>query len=84
MRREITEEEAFGLRTYLYGGMESIYQWIASGMSMPVARLVDLLRCAMPEIIRNGVLTGEKVTYQEALNQLETYLLEEGLLLAIK
>jgi len=84
LRREITEEEAFGLRTYLYGGMESIYQWIASGMSMPVARLVDLLRCAMPEIIRNGVLTGENVTYQEALNQLETYLLEEGLLLAIK
>ena len=80
MNREISEEEAFGLRAYLYGGMESIYQWIAGGMGMPVERLVDLLEYAMPEIIKRGIMAGENVAYQEALKELENYLLEEGLL----
>lgn len=82
-KRNINEEEAFALRAYLHGGMESIYEWIAGGMLLPVECLTDLLEKAMPEVIKQWILTGENVPYQEALKVMETYLLEEGLLQAI-
>ena len=83
MHRPIKEEEAFVLRSYLYGGMESIYEWISKGMCLPVERMVELLRLAIPELIAKWILTGEDVPYAEALKKMETYLSEEGLLQAI-
>lgn len=83
MGRSLNEEEAFVLHTYLYGGMEVIYEWIAGGMSMPVERMVSLLELAMPEIMRKWILTGGEVSYKEGLKQMEEYLSKEGLLQAI-
>lgn len=83
MGRNLSKEEDFVLHTYLYGGMEAIYDWIAGGMTTSVERMVELLELAMPELIGKWILTGEEVLYQEALKQMEKYLLEEGLLQAI-
>ena len=83
MKRELREEEFFVLRTYLFGAMEIIYEWIATGMSIPVDQLVDLQELAMPEHIKNWIITGENVPYQGALDKMEQYLLEQGLLQTI-
>lgn len=80
MERALNEEEGFVLRTYLYGGMETIYDWIAGGMTTSVERMVELLELAMPEVIAKWILIGEDVPYKEALKQMEKFLLEEGLL----
>jgi len=81
--RELTEEEIFVLRTYMYGGMETIYEWVNKGMTMPAERLVELLELTIPEVISKWLLTGEDVPYAEALKMMEKYLLAEGLLQAI-
>jgi len=83
MKREMSEEEAFVLRTYLYGGMEAIYDWIAAGMQIEVERMVDLLEFSMPELIAKWILTGEDVPYNAALKMMEEYLAREGLLQGI-
>ena len=83
MKRNLREEEVYVLRTYLLGGMETIYEWIAGGMIMPIERMVELQELAMPELIKQWVLTGENVPYGEALKEMEQYLLEEGLLQGI-
>ena len=83
MKRELREEEFFVLRIYLFGAMEIIYEWIATGMSIPVDQLVDLQELAMPEHIKNRIITGENVPYQGALDKMEQYLLEQGLLQTI-
>jgi len=80
MKRKLTEKEAFGLHLYLYGGMEEIYEWISHGMPVSVERLVELLEFSMPEPLSKWVLSGEGVSYKEALKQMEQYLLDEGLL----
>ena len=80
MKRKISEEEAFVLRTFLFGGMESVYEWIAGGMVMSVEQLVELLELAMPETIKMWVLSGENVPYQEAVQAMENDLAKEGLL----
>lgn len=82
-KRELNEEEKFVLHTYLYGGMEAVYEWIAGGMVMPVVRLADLLELSMPDLIKQCILTGENVPYREALLEMEKYLSEEGLLQGI-
>ena len=83
MGRQSKEEEDFVLHAYLYGGMECIYEWISSGMTTPVERLVDLLELAMPELIKQWIVTGENVPYKEALKEMERFLSEEGLLQGI-
>ena len=80
MGRKLTEEEAFVLHTYLYGGMQAIYDWIAGGMQTPIERMVELLEMSMPELIAKWILTGEDVPYKEALKMMEAYLSKEGLL----
>ena len=80
MLRKLKEEETFVLRTYLYGSMESIYDWISRGMSGSEERMVELLELAMPEFIAKWILTGTNVPYAEALKRMETFLSEEGLL----
>jgi len=81
--RELNEEEAFVLRTYLFGGMETVYEWIAGGMVMPVERVLSLQELAMPEMLKKWVLSDENVPYKEALLMMEQYLSEEGLLRGI-
>ena len=81
--RELNEEEAFVLRTYLFGGMETVYEWIAGGMVMPVERMLSLQELAMPEMLKKWVLSDENVPYKEALLMMEQYLSEEGLLRGI-
>lgn len=78
--RKLKEEETFVLRTYLYGSMERIYDWISRGMSGSEERMVELLELAMPEFIAKWILTGTNVPYAEALKRMETFLSEEGLL----
>lgn len=80
MKRQATEEEAFVLHTYLYGGMEAVYDWIAEGMQVPVERMVELLELSMPGLISKWILTGEGVPYAEAVKMMEEFLLKEGLL----
>jgi len=83
IKRDLSEEEAFVLRTYLFGGMETIYEWIAGGMVMPVDRMLALQELAMPELLKKWVLSDKNVLYEEALKMMEQYLLEEGLLRGI-
>ena len=83
MGRELSEEEAFVLHTYLYGGMQAIYDWIANGMQVSIDRMVELLELSMPELIAKWILTGEDVPYKDALKMMESYLSKEGLLQAI-
>lgn len=83
IKRELSEEESYVLRAYLFGSMETIYEWIAGGMIMPVEHMVDLQELAMPEMIKKCVLSGENVPYKEALNMMEQFLAEEGLLRGI-
>lgn len=80
MKRPVNEEESFVLKTYLTGGMESIYEWVAGGMVMPAEQLVDLLELAMPELLRQWILSGEDVPYEDAIKKMEQYLSDEGLL----
>lgn len=80
LNRQLSEEEAFALRTYLFGGMETMYEWIAGGMLMSPERMLELQELAMPEIVKNGVLSDENVPYKEAIIMMEQYLSEEGLL----
>jgi len=80
LKRELKEEEVFCLRTYIYGGMETVYEWISGGMIMPVDRMSALQELAMPEIVKKVVLSYENVPYEEALKMMEQYLYEEGLL----
>lgn len=80
MQRKLTEEEAFSLHLYVFGGMEEIYEWISHGMPVPVERMVELLEFSMPESVSKWVLSGDGVSYTEALKQMENYLFEEGLL----
>ncbi len=77
--RILNEEECFVLHTYLYGGMQEIYDWISGGMNFSVERMVQLLELAMPEVIRKWILTGEGVPYKEALKMMEQYLKNKGL-----
>lgn len=83
IKRKLKEEESFVLHAYLFGAMETIYEWIAGGMVMPVERKVVLLELAIPELIKPWILSGENVPYKEALKEMEKYLDEEGLLQAI-
>ena len=82
MNRSINEEEAFVLRTFLTGAMESVYEWTAGGMAMPAEKMVEWLELAMPELLKPWILSGENVPYPEALKAMEDYLSEEGLLRA--
>ena len=83
LNRELKEEEAFVLRTYIYGGMETVYEWIAGGMLMSAERMLELQELAMPEIVKKAVLSHENVPYEEALKMMESYISEEGLLQGI-
>lgn len=83
LNRGLKEEEAFGLRAYIYGSMETVYEWIAGGMMMSAERMLELQELAMPEIVKKGVLSHENVPYEEALKMMEQYLSEEGLLRGI-
>lgn len=83
LNRTLNEEEAFCLRTYIYGGMETVYEWIAGGMSMSAERMLELQELAMPEIVKKAVLSHENVPYEEALKMMESYISEEGLLQGI-
>ncbi len=83
LNRELKEEEAFVLRTYIYGGMETVYEWIAGGMLMPTERMLELQELSMPEIVKKAVLSHENVPYEEALKMMESYISEEGLLQGI-
>lgn len=78
--RDLTEEEAFVLRTYLLGSMEAVYEWIAGGMVRPVESMLALQELAMPELIKKWTLSDENVPYKEALRMMEQYLSAEGLL----
>lgn len=80
LNRELKEEEVFCLRTYIYGGMETVYEWIAGGMLISAERMLELQELAMPEIVKKGVLSHENVPYEEALKMMESYILEQGLL----
>lgn len=80
MKRKLKEEESFVLYAYLFGVMETVYEWIAGGTSISVERMVNLLEMAMPELIKPWILTGENVPYIEALTEMEKYLVAEGLL----
>ena len=80
MKRKLNETEADVLRMYLFGGMETVYEWVAGGMIMPVERMVELQEIAMPELIKQWVISSEDVPYEEALKVMEQYLLAEGLL----
>ena len=77
--RKLKEEELFVLRAYMYGAMECIYEWIDGGMTMPAEQMVDLLELAMPQMLKQWVLSGEGVSYEEAIKQMEKYLAEKGL-----
>lgn len=83
VKRELNEEETFILRAYLLGSMETVYEWIAGGMVMPVERMVELQELAMPELLKKCVLSSENVPYKEALKMMEGFLSEEGLLRGI-
>jgi len=80
MGRKPEEEEEFVLHAYLYGGMECVYEWISEGMVITVERLAELLELAMPQLIKQWIITGENVPYKEALKEMERFLAEEGLL----
>ena len=80
VKRELNEEETFILRAYLLGSMETVYEWIAGGMLMPTERMLELQELAMPEIVKNKVLSDENVPYEEALKMMESYISEQGLL----
>ena len=80
LNRELKEEEVFCLRTYIYGGMETVYEWIAGGMLISAERMLELQELAMPEIVKKGVLSHENVPYNEAIKMMESYILEQGLL----
>jgi AcrR family transcriptional regulator len=83
VNRELSEEEAYVLYTYLFGSMETVYEWISGGMVMTVERMVDLQELAMPEMLKKMVLSGDNVPYKDALKMMEQYLSEEGLLRGI-
>lgn len=80
MKRELNDEENFVLRAYMFGCMETVYEWIAGGMVAPVERMVELLELAIPELIKKWIVTGENLPYREALKEMEQYLYAEGLL----
>ena len=71
------------IRDYFFGRMESIYEWIAGGMVMPVERMVELLELAIPELIKKWILSGENLDYREALDEMKRYISQEGLLQTI-
>lgn len=83
MERQCNKEEEFVLHSYLYGAMECIYEWVGDGMSMPAERLTELLELAMPQLIKQGITSGEHVPYKEALKGMEKFLADEGLLQGI-
>ena len=67
----------------MYGGMETIYEWVNKGMNMSAERMVELLELTIPEKIAKLLLTGEGVPYTEAVKKIESYLEKEGLLQSI-
>ncbi len=81
MGRDLNEEEIFVLRTYLYGTMEVIYDWINTGMSKSIECMVRFMELAMPELMKQWMLQEDDLPYQEGLKQMEQKLKEEGLLL---
>lgn len=83
MKRELTEEEAYVLRIFIFGTMEVVYEWIAGGMVMPVERMAELQEAAMPEMIKKWVMSSENVPYKEAIREMEQYIAAEGLLRGI-
>lgn len=83
LKRDLNEEETFVLRAYIFGRMESIYEWIAGGMVMPVERMVELLELAIPELIKKWILSGENLDYRDALDEMKRYISKEGLLQTI-
>ena len=80
MKRELTEEEAYVLRIFIFGSMEVVYEWIAGEMVMPVERMAELQETAMPELIKKWVMSSENVPYKEAIREMEQYIAAEGLL----
>ena len=79
MERELTEEEAYVLNIFVFGAMESIYNWISGGMIMPVERMVDILEAAMPEIIKKWVMKGDHTRYKRSIKKMEEDIAKEGL-----
>ena len=82
-KKTLSADESFVLRMYLFGVMESVYEWIAGGMIMPVEHMVDLMEQAMPEMIQKWVLSSADIPYMAAVKKMEEYLSEEGLLQTI-
>lgn len=80
MQRNLTEEESYVLRIFLFGTMEVVYEWIASGMTMSPEGMVEIQEKAMPQIIKKWITTDENVPYKEALKEMEKYILKEGLI----
>ena len=83
MGRELTEDEAYILNIFVFGAMETIYNWISGGMVMSVERMVDILEAAMPEIVKKWVMKSDHTRYRESMKKMEEDIAAEGLLFGI-
>lgn len=83
LKRALSEEEKFALRSYCIGSMELICEWVSRDNRISSEQMMGLLELSMPEVLRQKALALETVPFAEAVEIMEEYLLQAGLSQAI-
>ena len=83
LKRPLTMEEKFALRSYCVGSMELICEWVSRDTQILPEQMEELLAVSMPEIIYKIVVDMKDIPFDKVINKMEVYLSETGLSQAI-
>jgi len=83
LKRPLTMEEKFALRSYCVGSMELICEWVSRDTQILPEQMEELLAVSMPEIIYKIVVDMKDIPFDKVINKMEEYLSETGLSQAI-
>ena len=70
---DVSEDVQYALQVYCYGGTQLIFEWIQTGMTMPIERLSYLLFYSMPSCLQEpiGKLKMSLAEYKELYTSLQ-------------